>query len=252
MNKIQPKRFLKLKNSHYLPSCHSTNDVALEMIQKGDAENGTIVITDHQTNGKGQRGNVWKTEKGQNLTFSLILVPDFLLAAEQFQLNFVVANALKSVVDRKIESTVKIKWPNDLMHNDKKVGGILIENVLSGKKINHCVVGVGLNVNQTNFEFPTATSLKNISAQDFDLEELAIELIEEIIGNLEKLKKGGLAILHQAFKNDLFWLNEKKIFEKENAYFMGTIVDVSVDGQLIMETNEGLMTFGIKEFKYVL
>ena len=122
---------------------------------------GLVVFSENQTDGKGQRGNSWITERGKNLTFSLFLKPSILIST-QFVLSKIVS---LSIVDFLMEmgvKDVKIKWPNDIYCGDKKIAGILIENTISEGKINNCIVGIGLNVNQVNFDssIQNATSLK--------------------------------------------------------------------------------------------
>ena len=127
MYKILAKLPFETNHVHYLPSCHSTNEVAQDLLQSG-AKEGTIVITDNQIAGKGQRGNVWVSEPNQNLTFSLILHPHFLIPNEQFLITIAVSLALKEVLEEFLPGEVKIKWPNDIYYRGSKLAGLLIEN----------------------------------------------------------------------------------------------------------------------------
>ena len=136
MYKILANPSFRTNLAHYLPSCHSTNEIAQNLLQ-GTVEEGTIVITDHQFEGKGQRGNVWQSEPFANLTFSMILKPDFLKAREQFGLTMSVSLGIKSVLEQYLPGPVQIKWPNDILFRQKKIAGILIENNLRGQELDY-------------------------------------------------------------------------------------------------------------------
>src|SRR5690349_7854438 len=160
----------------FMPECHSTNDEASRLIESSShVVEGTVVITDSQTSGRGQRGNTWITEPGKNLTFSLLMKPTFLNAQDQFLLNKAFSLGLYDYLNATLQATVKIKWPNDMVVNDKKICGILIENQIQGQNIQNSIVGIGLNVNQENFSIPTATSMK-VLGKDFTLENVLHEL----------------------------------------------------------------------------
>jgi BirA family biotin operon repressor/biotin-[acetyl-CoA-carboxylase] ligase len=149
----------------FMPECHSTNDEALQLFKAGKGVEGSIVITSNQTAGRGQRTNTWESEPGKNLTFSILLTPHFLLAKDQFYLTVCISTALADYLKETFGETVKIKWPNDLIVQDKKVCGMLIENQLSGQQIQSCVVGIGLNVNQKKFDSEKASSMKLLSKE---------------------------------------------------------------------------------------
>src|SRR5690554_4031443 len=162
MHKILANTMFLGKDILYLPVCHSTNDVAKDKLKEKEAAEGSIIITDQQTNGRGQRGNQWHSEPGMNLTFSLILSPKFLDPSELFGLNMAVALGIREALAQYI-SGVMVKWPNDIVHKEKgKLGGILIENSLKGQKIESSIVGVGLNINQVEFPLSQATSLAQL------------------------------------------------------------------------------------------
>ena len=159
MHKILTNTLFTGKQLVYLPSCHSTNDIASEMLNANTAYDGMVVVADHQTQGRGQRGNVWVAEAGQNLTFSLVYKPHFLKPELQFLLNIITSLGIKDVLQQFLLQGIAIKWPNDIYIQGKKVAGVLIESAIKGRQLQHAVIGVGLNVNQTTFSVPTATSL---------------------------------------------------------------------------------------------
>ena len=145
---INPNTLFIGKKIVYLPNCHSTNDSALSILGSNDVFEGTTIITSRQTSGKGQKGNRWQSEPGKNLTFSIILKPGFLDVKQQFKLNFAVSLGIFDFLSSFFKSHVKIKWPNDIYYKDSKIAGILIENSIRSMKMQHSIVGVGLNVNQ--------------------------------------------------------------------------------------------------------
>ncbi|RZK35560.1 MAG: biotin--[acetyl-CoA-carboxylase] ligase, partial [Hymenobacter sp.] len=157
----------------WLLACPSTNSEAQQLQRENRASEGCTVMTGHQTAGRGQRGNQWLAAANENLTLSVVWHPTFLAATEQFLLSQVVALAALDWARRWLgasgETSLRVKWPNDLYAGDQKLGGILIENTLSGLKIQYSIVGIGLNVNQQAFAVPTATSLSLLTGRPYDL-----------------------------------------------------------------------------------
>ncbi|WP_341227242.1 biotin--[acetyl-CoA-carboxylase] ligase [uncultured Arcticibacterium sp.] len=252
MNKIQPKTLFTGKNAIYLPTCHSTNETAAEIIQKGEIMEGTIVITDNQTRGKGQRGNTWISEKGKNLTFTLILKPDFIPVNEQFRLNMAVSLAVYHTLNEFLDEKLKIKWPNDILYGSQKLGGILIESLIANRIINYSFIGIGLNVNQRNFELANATSLSNLTENGlFDREELLTSLLENLEEQYLKIKQGKDVFLKDKYTENLFRRDVWSEYKDSEGVFEGKIVGVNEAGNLIMDTKFGLKQFGTKEFEYI-
>src|SRR5687768_14177982 len=132
------------KNVIELDSIDSTNSYSKELIIKEKPIEGTIITAREQLSGRGQMGNSWNAEAGKNLTLSIILYPDFLDADKQFYLNIAVCLAVKDFCESVLGDEIKIKWPNDVYHRDKKLGGILIENTIKGSQIASAVVGIGI------------------------------------------------------------------------------------------------------------
>ena len=252
MYKLQPKTLFIGKNTVYLPTCHSTNDWAAQIIQKEEPLEGTIVITDNQTRGKGQRGNEWLVEEKKNLTFTLILKPTFLPITQQFNLNLAISLAVIETLSPYLGEGLKIKWPNDILYGDKKLGGILIESLISGRTMNYSLLGIGLNINQQQFEFPMATSLSVESQGDlFDLSPLLEHFCEVIEVNYLRLKHGQESELKKEYLRVLFGKGQWRNFKREGSIFQGKIIDVSPKGLLVMETELGLKQFDTKEFEYL-
>jgi BirA family biotin operon repressor/biotin-[acetyl-CoA-carboxylase] ligase len=251
MYKILANTIFLGKDVLFLPECHSTNDRALELIRSGQAREGSIVICSNQTRGKGQRGNAWESEPGLNLTFSLVLAPHFLDISEQFSLNMMVSGSIRKLLQEYIP-TLKVKWPNDLVVPGRgKIGGVLIENVLSSGKWEFAVVGVGLNINQLQFGYAKATSLAVLTGGFFDLEELFRMLISHLEQGYISLKKGKVEEIHRDYLHHLFLREEWAVFEEKSNEFEGKIAGISKEGKLRMELKDGSdRLFDLKEISF--
>lgn len=252
MYKIPANTLFMGKNLVFVPDCHSTNTLALQISQQSPAIEGTLVITDHQTAGKGQRGNVWEAEPGMNLTFSLILKPNFLAINKQFFLNIVICLALKDYLKEKTPDIIYIKWPNDILVHEKKISGVLIENQLQGTEIINSIVGIGLNINQKNFSSFSATSLANLTDSVFDP---AVEL-PILLGFIEsrylQLRQGKYEMLMNGYLEALYRRHEKHIFSHDDNLFEGIIQDLDPSGKLRIKMKDEIRSFGIKEIKYIV
>lgn len=253
MYKIYPKTLFLGQKIQYLPSCQSTNDEASALIAQTDPAEGTLVITDHQIAGRGQRGNQWETKSGQNLTASFILKPTFLSANEQFWLNIAISLGIYDVLLPLVGDTLRIKWPNDIYTGDQKVGGILIENTLHGYDIAWSVVGVGLNINQTEFNYPTATSLQQQAPlpNTYDIPGLLSRLCETLEQRYLQLRSGQRDPLKISYLQTLYRYQEEHVFEREGHYFRGIIVGVDDAGRLAIAQDGQVRYFGFKEVSFV-
>lgn len=225
-------------NLIHLDTVTSTNDYAKELIQNRFIPEGTIVLADHQTHGKGQRGASWITEKGSNLTFSIVHYPSFIPAQHQFLLNKVVTlgivNGLKNILPR---SGLSIKWPNDIYYEHYKLGGLLIENTLEGSYLSSCIIGIGLNVNQTDFnQLPKASSLKSITGQTYDLKHLLNLIENDIEGRYVKLKSNyDKQALKDEYEEQLMLKDQWHQFkDANNNPFKGKIKGVDERGNLMV------------------
>ena len=223
--------------------------MASELIKKGGAHEGVIVITDNQTAGKGQRGNTWIAEPGLNLTFSLILKPKFLAASEQFNLNIAISLGIHKTLSIGGDG-FKVKWPNDIYHRNKKLGGILIQNTIKNNSIEDSIIGIGMNINQTDFSLPTATSLRLISDQEYDLNSFLDKLCHNIESEYLKLKSGKIATLKEDYLENLLGYNEERLF-RAGQEFRGTITGVSSTGKLQIQNLFEVREFDFKEVEFL-
>ncbi len=234
-----------------LDAIDSTNDYLKQLSRESDIENYTMVIANEQTKGKGQIGASWVSEKGKNLTVS-ILIKDIVVTGETiFALNIAVALSLIEVLKNIQIQNVTVKWPNDIMAGSKKVAGILIENSMKPDGSLTSVVGVGLNLNQTNFDnLPQATSLKSISGETYEPEAIAILLrqsLKELIRQLDKNQE----LLWQDYHRNLHKLNYPSPFEDNNGKrFMGIIKGVARNGKLqVLLEDDSSALYDLKEIK---
>lgn len=254
MYKIYPKTLFVGQIVKYLPSCQSTNDEASALIAHQDPAEGTIVVTDHQTAGRGQRGNSWEAKPAQNLTFSLILKPNFLAATEQFWLNMAISLGLYDTLSLLLETPVRIKWPNDIYVDNKKLGGILIENILQGQNIAWSVIGIGLNVNQTEFTYSTATSLQQQAPlpDNYDLSGVLRALSESIEQRYLQLRSNQRDSLKTNYLQTLYRYQEEAYFDRDGQRFRGVITGIDSVGRLAIAVDGQLQYFNFKEVSFVI
>jgi BirA family biotin operon repressor/biotin-[acetyl-CoA-carboxylase] ligase len=232
-----------------LDAIDSTNEFLKGLSAQQDLENFTVVTAENQTKGKGQRGAVWNSEVGKNLIMS-VLVRDFLTDINAiFNLNIAFSLAVIAALKKKNIPDLSIKWPNDILSANKKIGGILIENSIKSDAAILSIVGLGLNVNQTNFEgLPKASSLSIVIGQDLDKEEL----LSVIMANLEKNVAESLqnpTNLRQQYV-DLIYKKEipMPFMNQNNEKFMGIIQGISPIGRLLVLLEDySVVEFDIKE-----
>lgn len=234
-----------------LDAIDSTNDFLKALVAQDELNNFTVVTAENQTKGKGQMGARWVSESGKNLIMS-VLVKDFLQDNEQmFNMNIVVSLAVIETLKTFDIPDLSIKWPNDIMSYNKKIGGILIENTIKSDGRIVSVVGLGVNINQTNFEhLPNASSLAVISGNSFDKDlfpELIVGKIQQIIASWERNSTD----FWDKYFNSLFKKGVPVPFKNtKNQNFMGIIQGVSSIGKLqVLLENDLVSEFDIKEIQ---
>ena len=229
----------------------STNDDARdEKYREGD-----VVWADFQTAGRGQRGHVWHSHKGENLTFSVVLEPLFVAIAEQFSVSEVVA---LSLVDMLAEYGIeaKIKWTNDIYVGDKKLVGILIEHSLASATLRRTIVGVGINVNQTEFDssIPNPVSMAQLLGRQLDAEEVLKCFIKHLQCNYESLREGAKDPMHERYNSLLYRKNEWHTYALPSGErFSGAIRGTKPSGALAVENESGeIKDYLFKEIEFVI
>ncbi len=236
-----------------LDAIDSTNDFLKALSSQDELDNFTVVTAENQTKGKGQMGAKWESESGKNLIMSA-LVKDFLYDYEQvFNLSLIVSLSVIEALKSLNIPDLSIKWPNDIMSYNKKIGGILIENIIKSDGRIVSVVGLGLNVNQTNFEeLPNASSMAVISGHAFDKEKLPALIIEKIQHKIESWESNSVLFWKEYF-NTLFRKGIPMPFKDLSAgasgqNFMGIIKGVSSVGKIqILLEDDSVSEFDIKE-----
>lgn len=240
----------------WLDSVGSTNIHTAEMAIHNDLPEGFVVAAHVQTEGRGYEANTWESEPGKNLTFSMLLYPRFLPPGRQFILTKVVALGVRETLGQLLpDVSVKIKWPNDIYIDDRKVAGILIQHSIMGSGIDNTVVGIGLNVNQLEFrsEAPNPVSLRMISGQEYDLNDLLSLLCMNVDKYYELLRSRYFGQLDKAYLEHFYRINTFSSFRIGERIFEAKITGVSTYGQLMMETMEGdFLKFSMKEIEFVL
>ena len=223
-------RFFKI-----LDTVDSTNNYAMAKVHAGMASHGMAWFTQQQTAGKGQRGKGWETEPGKNIAMSLVLQPEPLNAKLQFYLSAAIALACFEFFSGYAGDETKIKWPNDLFWRDRKAGGVLIENVFHGKKWKWAIAGIGININQTNFDksMKNPVSLKQITGKEFDTVALAKELYAMLMKNISELNAKSSEKILEDYNKHLYKLNNNVVLKKDDINFNTVIKAVSPEGRLL-------------------
>lgn len=232
----------------------STNLYLKKLLLKSELENFSTVVTNSQTSGRGQMGTSWLSEKGKNLTFSILISIKSFEIGRQFYLSMAVSLGIYKVLKEECEATFYIKWPNDILAVKDKVAGVLIENIIGGKYIKHSIVGIGLNVNQENFpkDILNVTSLKKITSKDFSLNNLLSKIIKSIQHFVSFIEKKEYSNLKKMYLKYLFKIDKPAMFEdNDGTIFLGKIINVFEDGRLMVELeNEKIRKFNLKEIKF--
>ena len=220
----------------------------------------TLVTAEFQTAGRGSGTNRWVSQRGKNLVFSLLTHPRHIEASRMFVLSEALALAIRAAID--VQGSPKIKWPNDIYYGDKKVCGMLIENDLKGSQVERCIMGVGVNVNQTDFgistptdEKPTyrvpPTSLSLIVGHPVERRFVLENIMENFSRYYAWTEQGRGAELHEMYLQHLYRKGEMHRFIDGRGEFRGTITDVESTGHLIIIDEMGQRRcYGFKEVEY--
>ncbi len=233
-----------------LPACPSTNTELMQLLRE---RNETIpslysVIALDQTQGRGQRGSSWVSAPGENLTFSFVVRPGLLPASRQYAVCEMAAYGLMKTIARYLneeqKAKLKIKWPNDIYYDERKIAGVLIEHSITGEYVDYSVVGIGLNLNQTEFpeDLPNPISLKNITGQHYDLEEVHSRLMKRYGFMREPLQLGEYAEVHRQYKLNLWRRTGLHRYHDASGSFLAEIKDVLLSGEIVLEREDGTVS----------
>jgi BirA family biotin operon repressor/biotin-[acetyl-CoA-carboxylase] ligase len=234
-----------------LDAIDSTNEFLKGLSSTQLLENFTVVTAENQTKGKGQMGSSWLSESGKNLIIS-VLIKDVLHDNSQlFNLNRIIAVSIIEALQGFNIPELSIKWPNDIMSYNKKIGGILIENILKNKGVIQSIVGLGLNVNQIDFDqLPKASSLAVVCKTTFDKDEILLKIMDVLQSNCLLFIKNNYDFFSQ-YSDMLFKKGIPMPFlDSKGQKFMGIIQGVSPNGKLqILLKDDTISEFVIKEIQ---
>ena len=241
------------QNKIELLTVDSTNNFAANLIKETNVLDGTVIMAEHQTNGKGQSGNSWFSQPKLNLTCSYILRPTFLKIEDQFYLSMVISLAVtRTLSELGIKSV--IKWPNDILVESKKIAGILIENSVQKNRFSHSIIGIGFNVNQTDFMSEVnATSIKTLLKSNMDPIAIQLSLNEQLEKYYIQLKSGNTNGLKKQYMSMLFQYKQEHWYEvvPSGEQFKGVITDIQPTGAIIIFSEGIEKTFYFKQVKFI-
>ena len=235
-----------------LDAIDSTNDFLKRLSVEQSLENFTVVTAESQTRGKGQMGAKWDSETGKNLMISVLVNNVLNTISEIFDLNVAVALSIFTTLEKNNIPNLSIKWPNDILSDNKKVAGILIENSIKNNGEITSIIGIGLNVNQINFDnLPKASSMAVISKKEFDKETILNQLIDCLKLNCDLLQNKSASKLWDSYNNNLFKKGIPMAFSlPDGIQFMGIIQGVNSSGKLEVKLeNDAIENYGIKEIQ---
>lgn len=232
----------------------STNRYLTAEIQIRKLPSGFIVYAENQTQGRGHAGNSWESEPYKNLLFSVYCCPTDLSANRSFVISEMASLSVKYTLDKYIPD-VTVKWPNDIYYRDKKISGTLIENIIVGEKIEHSVIGTGININQTHFksDTPNPVSLSQITGMMFDKMVILDEFREIFKEQSGRLKTGCYDDIHNDYLAAIYHKDGYHNYSDENGFFTAKIHHIEHTGHLILERTDGrLSRYGFKEVTFFL
>ncbi len=218
----------------------STNVYAKALMSKEHLEEGTTVWAMNQFAGKGLGNNRWYCAESKSLAFSMIFYPVFLDLDHQFTVSMAVS---LGVIDflHQYSANIAIKWPNDIYYTNKKLGGILIENLIKGNRMKYSIVGVGLNIKNIDFpaKLPNPISLESFVNKKLVLEYILKGVCNAIIKRYEALKKGSYTFIKEAYLQHLMGYNEEKMYKYKDIVFPARVIDVEMNGHIVLKGPDG-------------
>lgn len=225
----------------------STNSYAAQLMQKGYISEGTIIYTNYQSAGRGQKQNTWESEDGKNLLFSIVLYPEFVKPEDQFIISMSVSlgvcDFLKSFIP-----VCRIKWPNDIYTGNDKIAGILIENSISENTLKSTIAGIGMNINQEKFshDILNPVSLKILTGKEHNLDLCLKQIAYFLDKRYKQLLSGTWDEIRNEYRSYLYRLGEWQSYKTERGLLYGRIVSVSDTGCLMVEESRNK----IHEFRF--
>ena len=238
-------------NTVFIKNTGSTNELAKKLLKEHKNQLPFVVQTNYQTQGKGQYQKSWESLPGENLLFSLVIKAPKIVIEQQFDISKAISVSIREVLSKLTNAKVCIKWPNDIYVGNDKIAGVLIENTIVGQKLDNCIIGIGLNVNQTVFSsnLPNPTSLKLLRQKAFDLDKLKKDIIDEIFLNLQDINS-----IDKVYKRFLYRKGELEQFSNSKGEnFYGVIQGTDNIGRLLVRTeNNTIKSFSNNEIRFIL
>ena len=239
-----------------LNAIESTNTYAKNLLAENKIVNETCIVTSNQTSGRGMQTNRWESEPNKNLTFSLICFPDFLTPGRQFQLNKVVSISVLDLLQQIVpDDKLSIKWPNDIYIGHKKAAGILIETSITGQKLKWVVIGIGINVNQSEFsnDLPNPTSLIHFTQSDINLDTLLDAYLELFDQRYKQLATDKTEELDSEYLRALFRFGVTSKFVYKGIEIKARITGVNEYGWLrLLTADNKTLECEMKEIVFVM
>ncbi len=236
----------------YLSSIDSTNAFATKWLSKSKPSCNSCIYTYEQTAGRGQFGRKWESESGKNISCSIVIPFRDLFVKDQIALNMSIALRVRAYIAALSKESCFIKWPNDIYLKEKKIGGLLIQNVLTSKQISYCIIGVGLNINQTQFssDIPNPISLKQVSKKTWNLLDLMHGLMKQLNIKTEDVV-GNFNIIDQ-YNKHLYRIGKECLFRAEGKTFKASILEVDPKGHMVLQTIQGKKAFAFGDIRMII
>lgn len=227
-----------------LNAIDSTNSYLKRLSSKEVVKDFTVAITNYQTKGRGQMGTQWSSQDSKNLMFSVFKDNHNTKVEDNFYISMVVAVSILEALEAFKIKNLKVKWPNDILSEEKKIGGILIENVIKQSNISASIIGIGININQTIFDnLPQASSMRLISGRVYDLDEVLHLILKKLKHNFRLLNQKQFGLLKNTYENHLFRKDKPSTFrDSEGELFSGFIKGVSDSGNLQVLIEDNILT----------
>lgn len=250
-----PESVFTGKNRIHFSQLESTNVYALDLVSKTKPPEGSCIVADYQTGGIGQFGRKWHSRPGENLLVSFVFYPSFLTLHNQFMLNIVAALAVRQLAGDYV-ADISIKWPNDIYCDHRKLAGILIQNLIRGDRFTATVIGIGLNLNQMEFDpdLPNPVSLRSVTAMTFERDKILDQLSYYLENYWLMLKKGNHSGLMETYNEALYLKGIWSEFELENTGLVrAKIIGIDDEGKLQLQTTDGSVRIcNMGEARYTL
>jgi BirA family transcriptional regulator, biotin operon repressor / biotin---[acetyl-CoA-carboxylase] ligase len=230
----------------------STNNYAAKLLLTKRPLEGWVILAGRQIGGRGQGANKWESEPYSNLTFSIILYPDFIAVSRQFEISKAISLGVADFLMDYAEY-VSIKWPNDIYIGRSKVAGILMEYSILKNKISSCIVGIGLNINQITFlsDAPNPISLSQVTGTTYNLDECLSILLQKLDFRYQQLATSQYDNIDREYEQLLYLRNDWALYSSKNEEFEGRILGVDENGLLKIETRQRtILKFDYKEVSF--